>query len=86
MSNEDTGSREIVRMPSGARYYLLAFPYAEQDAFEIKIPYENRQENRRERIAMDKIMSVINLHVKSIHEGYLEEIDMLREKIREVES
>lgn len=78
----DEGDRNIIRMPSGERYYLLAFPFADKDCFSCKMPYENRPENAKERRALDEIMDKVNVHVRAIHEHYLDVIDDLTERVR----
>lgn len=77
---EAQGIRKVVEMPNGERWYVLAFPHAQQDHFVVKMPYENRAENRKTRQAMDSIMEVLNQHVEGIHDHYTEAIDGWREE------
>lgn len=46
----------------------------------IKMPYENRPENRKTRQAMDSIMETLNECVEEIHDHYTEAIEEWREE------
>lgn len=79
------GVRTIIHMPSGERYYLLAFPYAvDGDHFFIKFPFENRVENQKERDSLEEIFRVVNDHIKEIHLSHAAEIAELLDEIEEM--
>lgn len=80
----DDGDRQIIHMPSGERYYLLSFPYAGQDAFTVKFPYEHRPGKDKEAEALGEIMDVVNQHVRAIHDAYSDQIAELEEEIEQL--
>lgn len=68
----DTGTRTVIEVPGLGRCYLLAMPHAKEDHFIIKIPYENRAEHEKWRLALDTMLDVVNGHVSAIHKHYQE--------------
>lgn len=78
MTEPDEGNRVIIRFDH-QKYYILAFPYADNDFFQIKFPYENRPDNLKLRRAIDEILGEVNIQVEAIHEHYNELLDKYRE-------
>lgn len=85
MEEYGSGPRYSIEMPSGERYYLLCFPFSPTDFFQAKVPFENRDENRRERQAIDRILECINMQVHEIHAHYEYELEELRQQVESFE-
>ena len=78
----DEGSRGIIRFLH-QKYYILSFPFADKDFFEVKFPYENRPDNLKIRRAIDEILEEVNIQVEGIHEHYNDILDKYRELYKE---
>ena len=71
----DQGSRVCVHMPDGERYYLLIFPYADEDRVMVKFPYENRPEKEKEREVLEYVLQIVDQSMGPLIQDHDEEVE-----------